>query len=219
MAPRRFNEYRWYNLRQASDPLHLMKELTEIILDGLIPSTEEYLQADLDCAGDDKCGTDWASTPFRGSFSRSDSYHQLADDDPYWTKTKVDLDAIYIYDSDEDLSMYDDPPDLSRFDDPPGDLSPLFDLPSSLSSPRPSSPPNHPTREGLLDWQFRQGLLSYSHLIVPPDNTHPSQTSSLQGLSHPKKKIPWWFSLFQWSEEFTWLSIMVRFHWERCLVN
>ena len=114
-----------------------------------------------------------------------DSYHQLADDDPYWTKTKVDLDAIYIYDSDEDLSMYDDPPDLSRFDDPPGDLSPLFDLPSSLSSPRPSSLPNHPTREGLLDWQFRQGLLSYSDLIVHPDNTHSSQTSTFQGLSYP----------------------------------
>ena len=43
MAPRRFNEYRWYNLRQARDPDHLMKELTEIILDGLIPSEEEFV--------------------------------------------------------------------------------------------------------------------------------------------------------------------------------
>ena len=72
MAPRLFKEYRWYNLRQASDPSHLMKELTGLVLDGLVPSTEEYVPVESD-QGVDGIGVDWASTPFRGSFSRSNS--------------------------------------------------------------------------------------------------------------------------------------------------
>ena len=73
MAPRRFNEYRWYNLRQARDPDHLMKELTEIILDGLIPSEEEFVPVELDQTGGEGTPTDWTPSPLRGSHSRSNS--------------------------------------------------------------------------------------------------------------------------------------------------
>ena len=50
-----------------------MKELTEIILDGLIPSTEEFALVDLDQTGGEGTPTDWTSSPFRESFSRSNS--------------------------------------------------------------------------------------------------------------------------------------------------
>ena len=73
MAPRRFNEYRWYNLRQAEHPDHLMKELTGIILEGLVPSLEEFVPVDLDQTGGGGTPTDWTSSPLRGSFSRSNS--------------------------------------------------------------------------------------------------------------------------------------------------
>ena len=70
-----------------------------------------------------------------------DSHHQLHDDDPYWHRSPVDLDAVYIYDSDEDLSMYDDPPPMG---DCPSDFFPSSTLPRPQRS-------NYPTREGLLD--------------------------------------------------------------------
>ena len=69
MAPRRFNEYRWYNLRQARDPDHLMKELTEIILDGLIPSEEEFVPVELDQTGGEGTPTDW-TPPHSGGVTR-----------------------------------------------------------------------------------------------------------------------------------------------------
>ena len=108
-----------------------------------------------------------------------DSHHQLHDDDPYWHRSPVDLDAVYIYDSDEDLSMYDDPPPMG---DCPSDPPATIGAHSSSTFFRPQSitklgPPLHPTREGLLDWQFKQGLLGYSSLILPQETSQVPTTN------------------------------------------
>ena len=84
-----------------------------------------------------------------------DSYHNIPDDDPYWTRDEIDLDTVYIYDSDEDLSMYDNPPPSTW---PTHQIS--FHPPPRMSM-------GAPTREGLLEWQVKQGLSGYSALIVP----------------------------------------------------
>ena len=100
-------------------------------------------------------------------------YDSLDDSNPLIRPNSIDMDAIYIYDSDEDLSMYDDDPtDSTSYGDPNLTVT----HPSSFY-PRSSTYPTHPTREGLLDWQFRQGLLSYSHLIVPQESISPSHIS------------------------------------------
>ena len=50
-----------------------MKELTGIILEGLVPSLEEFVPVDLDQTCGGGTPTDWTSSPLRGSFSRSNS--------------------------------------------------------------------------------------------------------------------------------------------------
>ena len=71
MAPHLFKEYHWYNLNQADYPDILMDELVSIVLTGITPSTEDY---NMGSEGDDEGPpVDWASIPFRGGFSRSNS--------------------------------------------------------------------------------------------------------------------------------------------------
>ena len=116
-----------------------------------------------------------------------DSYHNIPDDDPHWTTTELDLNAIYIYDSDEDLSMYDNPPSspwlTTQLSPPPPPA--LYQPPSTLTLPN-LRPTQHPTLESLLEWQTRLGLRCCTSFVSPgmrhPDSLFSSNPTT--GSSH-----------------------------------
>ena len=110
-----------------------------------------------------------------------DSYHNIPDDDPHWTRTELDLNAIYIYDSDEDLSMYDNPPPSPWLTPqlsppPPPRDSALYQPPSTPTLPN-LRPTQHPTLEGLLEWQTRIGLRCCTSFVSPTAATPTSSNS------------------------------------------